>query len=190
MPARAPHRFTRRDYYQMASAGVIKPGARVELLNGQVFNMSPIGPSHGGAVKRLNGIFTQQSRGRFLVSVQDPVVLDDYSEPEPDIMLLQPSPDFYSSNHPTPAQVHLLIEVADSTLAYDRGEKLAAYGRAAIAEVWIVNIAEEVIEVYREPHFGGYASSEVLPQGSEAHPLAFPDVTVEVSALFRRNASC
>lgn len=186
MPVLTEHRFSVRDYYRMAEMGVLRPGARVELLQGRIIDMSPIGPLHGGLVKRLSRLFNLKAKGRWVVSTQDPLHLDDHSEPEPDVMLLKPSPDDYTRRHPRPEDVFLLIEVSDSTLEYDREEKLPAYGRAGVVEVWLVNPQEAVIEVYREPHFTGYASKLVLHTGEEARPTAFPDATVNVSELLAR----
>src|SRR5665213_224454 len=175
MLVQTQHRFTVEDYYRMAETGVLKPDARVELLDGKIIDMSPIGPFHGGLVKRLSRLFNLKSKGRWIVSTQGPVRLDDRSEPEPDVMLLKPSPDDYTTRHPVASDVLLLIEVSDSTLDYDRGEKLPAYGRSGISEVWIVNLNEGTIEVYREPHFTGYGSKIVLQGNDEAAPGAFPD---------------
>src|SRR2546429_3149605 len=159
MLVQAQHRFSVADFYRMAETGVLKPGARVELLDGKIIDMSPIGPLHGGAVNRLIRFFGKMSSGRWLVSAQNPVHLDEYSEPQPDLMLLKPDPDDYTGRHPVAEDVFLLIEVADSTLAYDRGQKLPAYGRAGIPEVWILNLRARTVEVYREPHFEGYHSN-------------------------------
>src|SRR6266853_4546096 len=185
MLAPTKHRFTVQDYHRMAETGVLRPDARVELLDGQIIDMSPIGPSHGGVVKRLNDYFSRLAQGRWLMAVQDPLRLDPQSEPEPDLMLLKRAPDFYTSRHPVPEDVFLLIEVADTTLEFDREEKLPAYGRAGVAEVWIVNLSEQTIEVYREPHFAGYTATKVLCAGERACPLAFPDVAVDVAELLR-----
>ena len=170
----------------MAETGVLRPNARVELLNGEITDMSPIGPFHGGLVKRLSRIFNLKAKGRWIISTQDPLHLDDHSEPEPDVMLLKPAPDDYTSRHPQADDVFLLIEVSDSTLDFDRTEKLSAYGRAGVTEVWIVNLNETVIEVYREPHFTGYGSKSVLRADSQASPLAFPDAAVDVAELLKR----
>src|SRR5262249_33176437 len=158
----AKHRFSVKEYYRMADAGVLRPDARVELLNGEIIDMSPSGPFHGGLVKRLSKIFTLKARSRWIVSTQDPLHLDDHSEPQPDLMLLKPRDDEYTTRHPQPDDVYLLIEVSDSTIEYDRTEKLSAYGRAGIPEVWIVNLNELTIEVYREPHFAGYDNKILL----------------------------
>ena len=170
----------------MAGTGVLRPEARVELLNGRIIDMSPIGPFHGSLVKRLARFFTLKAGERWIVSTQDPVRLDDHSEPEPDLALLKPSSDVYASRHPLPEEVFLLIEVADTTLDYDRDEKLPAYGRAGIIEVWIVNLTNASIEVYRDPDFTGYGSKMVFEAGDHVAPQAFPDAEVMVAELFNR----
>ena len=170
----------------MAETGVLRPDARVELLDGRIIDMSPIGPFHGGVTNYLNQFFTVAAKGRWLVSVQNPLRLDDRSEPQPDLMLLKPTPDFYRQGHPQPEAVGLLVEVSDTTLEMDLEAKLPAYGRAGIAEVWIVNLNEGVIEVYREPHFTGYSSRTVLRPGDTAQPQAFPDAAVAVAELLKR----
>jgi Uma2 family endonuclease len=182
----AQHRFSVKDYYRMAETGVLRPDARVELLDGKIIDMSPIGPFHGGVTKHLNEIFTAASRGRWQVSVQDPLHLDEHSEPEPDLMLLKPTADFYRKRHPLPGDVFLLVEVSDTTLELDREEKLPAYGRAGIPEAWIVDLNHETIEVYREAHFTGYGNKIILHAGDVARPSAFPDVAVSVAELLQR----
>lgn len=186
MAIQTKHRFTVKDYYRMAETGVLAPDARVELLNGEIIDMSPIGPFHGGITNFLNALLSAKSAGRWQVAVQNPVHLDDHSEPQPDLVLLKPAADFYRRRHPQPENIFLLIEVSDTTLSTDQNEKLPAYGRAGIPEVWIVNLNEETVEVYREPHFAGYGSSRILRSGASASPAAFPDVTVNLRELFGR----
>jgi Uma2 family endonuclease len=182
----AQHRFSVEDYYRMAETGVLRPDARVELLDGKIIDMSPTGPFHGGVTKYLVHRFESASRGRWLTSVQDPLHLDEHSEPQPDLMLLKPVPDYYRKRHPTPGDVFLLVEVSDTTLELDRTEKLPAYGRAGIPEVWIVDLNDAAIEVYCEPHFTGYTRKTILRAGDQAKPAAFPDVTVDIAELLRR----
>ncbi len=186
MVAPANHRFSVKDYYRLAETGVLRPDARVELLNGEIIDMSPIGPFHGGVVGRLTRLFSKLSNDRWLVWPQNPLRLDDHSEPEPDVMLLKPSPDDYTSGHPRAEDVFLLVEVSDTSFTTDVEKKLPAYGRAGVMEVWIVNLDEATIEIYREPHFGGYHSKTVLRVGDHARPLAFPDAVVDVAELLRR----
>ena len=187
MLAPAKHRFTVTEYYRMAETGVLKPDARVELLNGEIIDMSPIGPFHGGVVIRLNRIFNRELKDRCLVIVQSSLRLDEHSEPEPDIVLAKNTPDCYTTKHPEPEDVLLLIEVSDTSLDVDRKEKLPAYGHAGIPEVWIVNLNNGTIETHREPHFSGYGSTKILRAGDKASPQAFPDVTVDVSELLMLN---
>jgi len=170
----------------MAETGVLRPDARVELLNGEIIDMSPIGPFHGGLVNRLIRIYGKLSNGRWQASAQNPLRLDDHSEPEPDFMLLKPSPDDYTSRHPRPDEAFLLVEVADASLDYDLEEKLPAYGHAGVAEVWIVNLRDQSLEVYREPHFTGYGSKTVVRAGDTVAPLAFPDAAVDVAELLKK----
>ena len=148
--------------------------------------MSPIGPFHGSISKHLNQLFTAAAKGRWLTALQDPLRLDDHSEPQPDLMLLKPVADFYRQRHPQPADVFLLVEISDTTLTTDREDKLPAYGRAGVREVWIVNLAELTIEVYREPHFTGYGSRFIQGVGDRISPQVFPDVVVEVAELLAR----
>lgn len=180
------HRFTVDEYHRMAEAGLLKADDRVELLDGQIIDMMLIGPFHGGVNNRLARMFIKLANDRWHVAIQTPVRLDDHSEPQPDLMLLKPAPDDYTTEHPAPEDVLLLVEVADSTLNYDRSDKLPAYGRAGVAEVWLVNLPQRLLEVYREPHYTGYASRTVLREGQSAHPGAFPDVALDVSELFRQ----
>src|SRR5438105_5226949 len=180
MFAPTKHRFSVKEYYRMAETGVLKPDARVELLNGEIIDMSPVGPLHGGVAKYLNQVFSVASKGRWMTEIKNPKRVDDHSEPQPDLALLKPSPDFYRRRHPQPEDVYLLVEVSDASLSTDREEKLPIYGRAGIAEVWIVNLVDLTVEVYREPHFTGYGSKTILRAGDQAIP---EDHTADVQAL-------
>lgn len=186
MLAQAQHRFSVEDYYRMAETGVLRPGARVELLEGKIIDLSPIGPFHGGVTTFLTELFAAASKGRWQTRVQNVLRLDDFSEPQPDVVLVKPAKDFYRKRHPQPEDVFLLIEISDSTLETDREEKLPAYGHAGVAEVWIVNLNDLLVEVYREPQFNGYGSKTILRAGDHAKPLAFPDATVDVAELLKR----
>jgi len=170
----------------MGELGVLKQDARVELLDGQIIDMSPIGPSHSGAVTRLTKLFANLSRNRWEISVQNPIRLNDYAEPQPDIALLKPPVEHYDSETAKPADVVLLLEVADTSLAADRAEKIPAYGHAGIGEVWILNLVERTLEIYREPNFTGYSVRQILRPGEQVQLIAFPDVAIEVASLFGR----
>lgn len=180
------HRFTVTEFYRMAETGLLGPDARVELLDGEIIDMMPIGPFHAGTTNRLAKLFIQLSKDRWHTSIQTPVRLSEHSEPISDVMLLKPLAGEYTSRHPRPEDVLLLIEVADSTLAYDREKKLPAYGRVGIPEVWIINLSERAVEVYREPQFLGYGLKAVLREGDQAAPQAFADAVIDVKTLLRQ----
>ena len=131
-------------------------------------------------------LFMSASKGRWITGVPGPVRLHDHSEPQPDLMLLKPSASFYRKRHPRPEDVFLLVEISDTSLEKDQEKKIPAYARARIAEVWIVNLNELTIEVYRQPHFAGYATKTILRAGDKASPQLFPDVTVDVAELLKR----
>jgi Uma2 family endonuclease len=186
MIAPAKHRFSVEDYYRMAETGVLRSDARVELLDGQIIDMSPIGPFHGGVTRFLIEFFAAASKKRWITAAQNPVRLNDHSEPQPDLMLLKWSAGYYKKRQPTPKDVFLLVEISDTSLERDQEEKLPAYARSGVAEVWIVDLNEQVIEVYRQPRLAGYASKTILSAGDMASPLMFPDVKVDVGELLKR----
>jgi Uma2 family endonuclease len=182
--AQAKHTFTVSEYYRMADAGILRPDARVELLEGEIIDMSPIGAFHGDLVDRLAEIFMMGSRNRWRVRTQNPLRLSDNSEPQPDLMLIKRLERTYAKRPPYPEDVYLLVEVSDTTLASDIARKIPLYGRAGIPEVWIVDLNDALIEVFREPHFDGYASRTTLRKGDAASPLSLPDVSVDVESVF------
>lgn len=177
------HRFTVDDYYKMAEVGILKPDDRVQLIRGDIIDMPPIGPEHAGEVNRFTRIFVLAFSHRAVVAIQNPVRLERHSEPEPDVALLRPRDDDYRSAHPTPADVLLLVEVAASSLDFDRETKVSLYAEAGIPEYWIVNLVDSVVEVYREPKDGVYRSVQALKRGDTVQPLAFPDVTLALDDL-------
>jgi len=176
-------RFTVTEYHRMAEAGILREDDRVELLDGEVVEMTPIGPRHAGRVKRLNRIFSARVGDRAIVSVQDPIVLGTHWEPEPDVVLLRPRPDFYGSAHPRPEDVLLVVEVAETSLERDREIKLPAYAAAAIPEVWILNLLEDGLDVYRDPASDGYGKVRRLERGGRVAPLALPDLELSVEEI-------
>ena len=176
-------RFTVAEYYAMADAGILSETDRVELLDGDVIVMPPIGDWHAASVKVFNNTILPSLQGRAIIAVQDPVRLGDDSEPQPDIMLLEWRDDFYRNGHPTPGDVLLLIEVADSSVEFDRTVKLAAYARVGIPEIWIAARSERRIESYRGPVAGRYADVQYFGAGESVSPQAFPDVIVEVDRV-------
>jgi Uma2 family endonuclease len=181
--APARHRLDVDAYYRMAEIGILTQSDRVELIGGEVFDMAPIGSAHAGSTNHLSHLFARAAAdGLVLVSVQSPLRLDAYNEPEPDMMLLKPRADFYRGRHPSAADVILLVEVSETSLAYDRGIKLALYAKFGVPEVWIVDLRGAAIEVYREPAGEAYAVAERLTSGSLA-PVLVPGVAIDVGAL-------
>jgi Uma2 family endonuclease len=177
------HRLDVGAYYKMAEVGILSQEERVELIDGEIFDMVPIGVGHAGKTNRFNRLFARAAAdGLALVSVQTPLRLDSYNEPQPDVMLLRPRADDYQGRHPNAADVLLLVEVSETSLAYDRRTKLPLYARFGVPEVWIVDLKGAAIEVYREPAGDGYAFTERLTSGSLA-PALLPAVTIDVVAL-------
>ncbi|HEU4329179.1 MAG TPA: Uma2 family endonuclease [Roseiflexaceae bacterium] len=160
--------FTVSDYARMREIGILTEDDRVELIDGEVRPMTPIGPQHAAIVNRLNRLLAQQLGAPAIVSVQNPIQLDDHSEPQPDLAVLRSRADFYAQALPRPTDVLLLIEVADSTAAYDRNEKVPRYAAAGIPEVWLVDIAGLTLEQYTQPRNGRYYTQRVLERGESA----------------------
>lgn len=159
------HYFNVDEYYRMAQAGVFAKDHRVELIEGEVIEMSPIGKHDAGCVKRLNKLLNRSVGELAIVSVQDPISIDDFSEPQPDLALLKPRADFYSNSHPTPADVLVVIEVADTSVNYDRSVKLPLYARAGIPDCWLILLPKEVMEVHTQPKNGKYQKVQRLKRG-------------------------
>ncbi|MHB8574583.1 MAG: Uma2 family endonuclease [Dehalococcoidia bacterium] len=183
--AAAPARrcFDVDEYYRMGEAGILGVDERVELLEGEIITMPPIGSGHSGGVNRLAQPFFARLAGRAIVSVQNPVRLSSGSEPVPDIVLLRPRADFYTASHPGPDDVLLLIEVADSSLGYDRGRKLAVYAVAGIAEYWIIDLRGGRILIYRHPKDGEFTQMLIAERDATISSLAFPDVLFSAAEL-------
>lgn len=175
--------FTVKQYHRMIETGIIQEGDRVELIRGEIVEKAAITTKHAAGVRRLNRLFYDKFGDRVLVTPQNPVEINQYSEPEPDIGLVKPRKDFYSSAHPTPSDVFLLVEVADSTIRYDRTVKIPLYAENNIVEAWIVDVNAELIEVYRQPSATGYRSLSTYMRGQSIELLAFPGVSISVDEL-------
>jgi Uma2 family endonuclease len=183
VPMARRRRFTTAEYHAMAEAGVLAEDERVELITGEIVRMMPIGAQHAGCVRGLNRKLSRGLGDRALIAVQDPIVLDDASEPQPDIAVLRFREDNYRSLHPKPADVLLIIEVADTSADYDRNVKLPLYAQAGIPEAWLVRLREACIEVHRNPAPTGYQEMRTLHVGDSVSPLAFPDLELTVAAI-------
>jgi Uma2 family endonuclease len=175
--------FTVAEYRLMAEAGVFAPDDRVELLEGEVIEMPPVGSRHAACVDRITWLFSRRVGDAVVVRVQSPLLLDERSEPLPDVQLLRGNPDRYVDEHPRPPDVLLLVEVADSSLPYDRGVKLPAYARAGIREVWIVDLVAAQIEIYWDPSPDGYQSRRVARGDDEFSPRAVPGLVVSARQI-------
>ena len=176
-------KFTVAEYYRMAEVGILHPDERVELIEGEIIVMPPIGPEHANNVDEYIDVFAQYARDRFRIRIQNPVRLSDHSEPEPDVALLRRRPEGYGAAHPTPADVLLVIEVAHSSLEYDRGVKAHIYGRSGVPETWVRNLPEECIERFIEPGPDGYAQHTVHRRGETLTPVSLADLEIAVEDL-------
>ncbi len=185
MSVAVPHyRFTVDDFARMVDSGILRQDDRVELIDGEVRQMSPIASLHSSLVNRLNRILTRQLGDRAIVSVQSPVVLSDYSEPQPDLLVLKPRDDFYAGSHPRPNDVLLLIEVADSTLEYDRDEKIPRYAESQVPEVWLVDANEREVAQYARPKGNRYQHIWASEPGEEVTAQEVESLRLSVDELF------
>lgn len=177
------HRFTWDDYHAMAAAGALKEDDRVELIEGEIVDMTPIGSRHAAVVDRLTHRLVMDCGARAIVRVQGPVRLGAHSEPQPDLLVLERRDDFYQDAPPTAGDVRLLIEVADSSLQYDQTVKLPLYARARVREVWLVDLVRNEVQVHREPTLSGFGFVERRGRGSLVEPIAFPGLSLSVDEL-------
>jgi Uma2 family endonuclease len=173
-------RFTVRDYHRMGEAGILHEDDRVELIEGELVEMAAIGTRHFSCVNGLNRLLVMSVGDEAIVSVQNPVRLNEYTEPQPDLTVIRPRD--YRLSLPGPEDVLLLIEVSDTTLAYDRGVKLPLYARAGIREVWIVDLAGEVIVRHTDPSGDGYRNSEHARRGEMIVPTMLSGAAIWVDA--------
>ena len=175
--------FTVEDYYGMARAGILDEDDRVELIEGEILEMAAIGSRHAACVNRLNQLLSGTAGDGVIVSVQNPVRLSDLSEPQPDLAVLRPREDFYEGAHPGPDDVLLIVEVALTTLEFDREVKAPLYARAGVPELWIVNLEDRALEVYREPSEGRYRTVQRMGPQDSVSPESLPSVTVRLEKV-------
>ncbi|HEX2174118.1 MAG TPA: Uma2 family endonuclease [Dehalococcoidia bacterium] len=171
------HRFTVADYHRMVEARILDEDDRVELIEGEIVDMSPIGRKHAVCVARLTDVFGERLRRRAVVWPQNPIRLDEHTEPQPDLALLRWRSDYYAERDPTPADVLLLIEVCDTSLAVDRDLKALLYARAGIPEVWVLDLNGRDVIVFRDPAPAGYRSIDTYRGGDRLSPGSFPDLS-------------
>jgi Uma2 family endonuclease len=176
-------KFTVEQYERMIEAGVFPPEYRAELIDGEIIEMSPIGSRHAACVGRLTQMLSLLLQREAIVWVQNPIRLDDRSEPEPDICVLKPRADFYGESLPTPADVLLVVEVSETTLDYDRRTKVPLYARAGVPEVWIVNLTGERIETYADAAGDVYQLKSDAGRGDEVRARSVAGLRLSVAEV-------
>lgn len=171
------------EYQQMVEIGIFHEDERIELIEGRIVQMAPKNLKHAIATKRANRCFAKHLGDRVIIGVQDPILLNDFSEPEPDITLLAPPDERYLENHPTPKDIFLVLEIADSSLAYDRGEKGPLFAQDGIIQFCLLNLQSRELEDYREPSPNGYRSKRTFTEEQSFNLVAFPKVSIKVKDL-------
>lgn len=188
LPSQEIRRITTAEYHQMASVGILAADEQVELIAGQIIQKMPKGPAHSALCKRLEKLLEQRLGEQALVQLQDPIQLNPYSEPEPDIAVVCPSPNFYADRHPTPEDTYLVIEVADTTIQRDLSIKADLYAEAGIADYWVANVTTQELHIFREPQADGYQRQLIVRKQQSVNLLTFPNCVVTVEECFGRNA--
>jgi len=172
-----------KEWQKLGEANIFPPDSRLELIEGEILEMAPIGFNHSGHLNRINKLFSRLMPDDIIPSVQNPLQLGDLSEPEPDFMLLKPNDDFYCSRHPNAADVLLLIEVADSSLGFDQNQKLRLYASHNIPEYWLMNLNDACLEVYRQPHGDCYGEKTTLRVGDTATLSQLEQITIDIADI-------
>ncbi len=178
------HKFTVEQYHQMGEINLFDPSDRLELIEGEIINMSPIGFRHAFAINYLGNWFPRQLGEKAIVSIQNPIRLNNQSEPQPDLVLLKPREDFYENQLPQAEDILLLIEVADSSLSYDRDIKIPLYAKNAINEVWLINLNQNQLEVFRYPDNNQYQKQQTLTSPQTISSLSFPELNFPLNKIF------
>jgi len=175
------HRITVDEYYRMADLGILPPDARVELIEGEIIDMAPIGTGHGATVMQLDRLLQKAVGDRAYVFVQSPERLSDISEPQPDLALVKPRSDFYRTQHPAPADTFLIIEVSESSLRYDLQVKAPLYARHGIPEYWVIDLKGRQVRFFRSPESGQYADVTSTGTPGVVAPVALPEVQIDLT---------
>jgi Uma2 family endonuclease len=178
------HLLSVSDYYRMTETNILTEDDHVELINGELFDMAPIGSFHAGLVTRLSRLLITKLGELAIVTVQNPLYLAELSAPEPDIAVLKPRADDYMQSLPTAQDVLLLIEVADTSLHYDRNVKLPLYAKHQISEVWLIDVKEKRFDIYQQPD-NDYYRLHIRPKANEQiQPLLVASVSIDWQGLF------
>ena len=175
--------FTVDEYHRMGDLGILPETGRFELIRGEIIEMPVPGSPHSGRVKRLNRLFTSKLGESVIVSIQDPVGIDLFSEPMPDAALLKSRADFYTESHPMPDDVLLIVEVSDSTVRYDSKVKASLYAEAGIPEYWILNVKKDVLVIHTQPADGTYCQIRVVQRGETVHLQKLPNIDFPVEEI-------
>ena len=178
--------FTADEFHRMAEAGVLREDDRVELVDGEIVQMTPVSSRHAACVDRLNILLQRSIDGRGILRVQGPIELDAHSEPQPDLSVLTPRADYYASAHPTPGDILLVVEVADTSFRDDRDIKIPLYARAGIVETWLVDLSNERVEIFTQPTAQGYQQSRRAGRGARLTPSALPQISLLVDDIVAR----
>ena len=176
-------KFTVDEYHDFIEKGVFKPGERIELWEGEFIEMSPIGKRHAGTVSALSDILKDVFGKKFLVWSQNPIVLNDFSEPQPDVSLLKRRDDFYRNDSATAADVLLAMEVSDSTVKYDRDIKFPRYAENGIKESWLIDLENNRVEIHTQPTANGYKLVKILHRGDIAESTIFEEIKIAVDDI-------
>jgi len=175
--------FTVEEYDRMVEVGILGKEDHVELIEGEILEMSPIGDRHAACVDRAAVLLLPPLVGASIVRIQGPIRLGDYSKPQPDLILLRYQRDFFASGSPVTQDAHLVIEVSDSSIQYDRGPKLQVYARHGVREVWIEDLTTDRLLVFRDAEGGSYKTQLSLSPGDSIAPQAFPQLVLSVANL-------
>ncbi|MGH8548749.1 MAG: Uma2 family endonuclease [Methylococcales bacterium] len=179
-----PHRLSVADYYRMAEVGILSVEDHVELIEGELIDMPPIGILHAGTVDYLVNLLSLAAGKQAIIRTQNPIVLGLFSEPQPDITLLRARADYYRSSHPGPADILLIIEVADTTLRFDREFKIPLYAQHGIPESWVVDLNKQLLHVYRQPAGGRYLEQQCQADPCSWVPVMLPGCSLDLTKLW------
>ena len=176
-------KWTVKEYHKLAEIGIFNPEERLELIEGNIIKISAKGTLHAAATRRTANLLHNLLGNQAAVYNKSPIALDDNSEPEPDIAAVRIDPFDYATHHPTPSEVYLIIEVADSSITFDREIKAKAYARSGIADYWVLNVGDRQLHVFREPTENGYQSEVILGETASISPIEFPAFNIAIQAM-------
>jgi Uma2 family endonuclease len=176
-------KWTLKEYHKLGEIGIFHPEERVELIEGNIIKISPKGTVHASATRRTARLLHSLLEHQATVYNKSPIALDDNSEPEPDIAVVRIDPFDYATHHPTPSEVYLIIEVADSSLTFDREIKAKIYARSGIADYWVLNVGDRQLHLFREPTENGYQSEVIIGETASISPLQFPTVNIAIQEM-------